>query len=476
MSWVPTPKTTSKDEGAPPARTRPDGPSETSGGGSSRSEGGSQPERGPSTRAAIVRLVVAVAVIVTAFLVAGLADLLVFILALVACVILHELGHYLTAKWSHMKVTEFFIGFGPRLWSVRRGETEYGFKPIVAGAYVKIPGMTNLEQVDPADEARTYRQQPFRRRILVASAGSIMHFVIAFVLAAAVALSVGVPTGTQVAVAGFTPWPGHRETAAQLAGMEPGDRVVSIDGTRVETTTALSRSIQSAKGAPVRIVVEHDGRRQTLVVKPQAGHVVTKGKTAGEEVLGKGAGRGVGKTEWLIGIETSLAPVFSTQTPWQAVVWAGNDVGNITRLSVIGFGHAFSPGGLSSLFHQVTNTQAASKAAANPTKSNRILSVVEAARLATQAEAKGAYYFISILIALNIALGLLNMLPMLPLDGGHVVIALYERVRTRRGRPYYQADVAKLMPVAYAFMALLVVVVGSAVFLDIAHPLANPFG
>ncbi|MGC8471416.1 MAG: site-2 protease family protein, partial [Acidimicrobiales bacterium] len=92
-----------------------------------------------------MRFVVAVGVIVAGLLAAGLGDLLVFIAALVAIVILHELGHYLTAKWSHMKVTEFFIGFGPRLWSIRRGETEYGVKPILAGAYVKIPGMTNLE-------------------------------------------------------------------------------------------------------------------------------------------------------------------------------------------------------------------------------------------------------------------------------------------------------------------------------------------
>jgi len=426
---------------------------------------------GGSARWAIVRFVVGAGVIVAGLLAAGLGDLLIFIAALVAIVVLHELGHYLTAKWSHMKVTEFFIGFGPRLWSIRRGETEYGVKPILAGAYVKIPGMTNLEEVDPADEARTYRQQPFHRRILVASAGSIMHYVVALVLAFGLALFVGVPTGTQVTVTGFTRWPGRTATAAQLAGMKPGDRVVSVDGEHVSSTTQLSEAIQARKGRPVEIVVERAGRRSTLTVQPQAGHVVTTGRTRGEEVIGKGP-----KTQWLIGISTGLAPVFSPRNPWQAVVWAGDDIGNVTRLTVVGLGHAFSPGGLTSLFHQVASPQAASKAAANPVKSNRILSVVETARLATQAEAKGAYYFLSILIALSIALGLLNMLPMLPLDGGHVAIAVYERIRTRRGRPYYQADVAKLMPVAYAFITILLVIVGSAVFLDIAHPLANPFG
>jgi membrane-associated protease RseP (regulator of RpoE activity) len=419
---------------------------------------------------------VAVAAIVAVFLATGLTNLLVFIVALVGIVVLHELGHYLTAKWSHMKVTEFFIGFGPRLWSHRFGETEYGVKPILVGAYVKIPGMTNLEDVDPADEARTYRQQPFHRRLLVASAGSIMHYVIAFVLAVILVLSIGAPSGTKVTVTGFTKWAGHRETAAQLAGMRSGDTIVSVDGKKLSDTTQLSRDIQAARGKPVTIVVERDGHLATLTVLPQAGHVVEKGRTAGREVLGAGTGTGSGKTQWLIGIETRPVTVFSPKNPLQAAAWAGRDVGNITRLTVVGLGHAFSPGGLSSLFHQVTNTKAATQAAANPAKSNRIISVYGTARLAVQAESKGAYYFVSILIALNIALGLLNMLPMLPLDGGHVLIALYERIRTRRGRPYYHADVAKLMPVAYAFMAALLLVVGSAVFLDIAHPLANPFG
>ncbi len=102
--------------------------------------------------------------------------MLVVVLALVAMVMLHELGHFATAKWSGMKVTEYFFGFGPRLWSIRRGETEYGVKAIPAGGYVRIVGMTMLEEVDPPDEARSYRQATFPRRLLVAVAGSAMHF------------------------------------------------------------------------------------------------------------------------------------------------------------------------------------------------------------------------------------------------------------------------------------------------------------
>src|SRR5207302_1755928 len=112
----------------------------------------------------------------------GVTKTLAVIIAIVVMIMLHELGHFATAKWADMKVTEYFLGFGPRLWSVRKGETEYGIKAIPAGGYVKIIGMSNLEDVDPADEPRTYRQQPFWRRLSVAVAGSTMHFIIALLL------------------------------------------------------------------------------------------------------------------------------------------------------------------------------------------------------------------------------------------------------------------------------------------------------
>ncbi len=146
---------------------------------------------------ALVRLVVAMAAVVAVFLAAGLSALLVVIVAIIVMVMVHELGHFATAKWSRMKVTEYFVGFGPRLWSIRRGETEYGVKAIPAGGYVKIPGMSNLEEIDPADEAGTYRQQPFHKRIIVASAGSFMHFVMALLLAYAALLFFGNPTSAE---------------------------------------------------------------------------------------------------------------------------------------------------------------------------------------------------------------------------------------------------------------------------------------
>ena len=137
------------------------------------------------------------------------------ILGLVVTIFLHELGHYLTAKRSGMKVTEFFIGFGPKIWSFQRGETEYGFKVIPAGAYVRIIGMNNLDESDPADEARTYRQQSFPKRLLVVSAGSLSHLVQAFVIGVVLLGVVGIPGGsiTDPSGRGVDGRPGGRATA-----------------------------------------------------------------------------------------------------------------------------------------------------------------------------------------------------------------------------------------------------------------------
>ena len=107
--------------------------------------------------------------------------MLMVTLVIVFVVFAHELGHFITARITGMKATEFFIGFGPRLFSFRRGETEFGVKPILLGAYVKLVGMTNLDEVDAKDEARTYRQQSYPKRLLVAAAGSSMHFLMALV-------------------------------------------------------------------------------------------------------------------------------------------------------------------------------------------------------------------------------------------------------------------------------------------------------
>jgi len=462
--------TTRSDERSFETPGVPDGPT----GGAT---GGKTPSPAPPSNGwALFRLLVAVALIAALFVVLGGGPLLIVIVAILVMVMVHELGHFATAKWSHMKVTEYFVGFGPRLWSIRRGETDYGIKPILAGGYVKIPGMTNLEEIDPVDEPRTYRQQPFHNRIIVACAGSFMHFVMAFLLAWAAVLIFGVPSSTGVAIGGFEKWAGHTQNAAQLAGLRVGDDIVAVNGHRITDPNQLVSVINDSPGRPVSLEIDRGGHLSTLTVVPAIGRTTASGgeniTTAGQGTPRTTAGTTAkgSKPVGLIGIQTS--EVRSSEGPLRAIGTAVVDVGTTTSATLAGLGHLFSPNGLHSLYGQVTNAHQAAVATANGTRPS---SIVGAVRVATQAEQAGWLDLIDVLIALNIVIGLVNLLPMLPLDGGHVAIAVYERIRTRRGKPYYQADAAKLLPVVYVFVALLVVVVGSAVFLDIAHPMANPF-
>jgi membrane-associated protease RseP (regulator of RpoE activity) len=171
----------------------------------------------------------------------------------------------------------------------------------------------------------------------------------------------------------------------------------------------------------------------------------------------------------LIGVE--LGYPLQTVPPLQAAGRSVTEVGSIMKEAVVAVWDRFSPAGIANLFDQVSNEQAAKSAAAS---GSRPESIYGAVRTATQGVQAGWADFLLVLVEINVFIGLLNLFPMLPLDGGHVLVAVYERVRSRKGRPYH-ADVAKLSPVAYAFVALLGFVVISALYLDITNPIPNPF-
>src|SRR5580692_6480436 len=140
---------------------------------------------------------------------------------------LHESGHFVAAKRFGMKATKYFIGFGPTLWSTTRGETEYGIKALPVGGYVKIIGMTSLDEVDPEDEPRSFRQAPAWQRLIVLAAGSFMHFVLAAVIIFGLAVGIGIQNeGCTTA-----------QSPAQQAGLQTGDQVTSFDGTPVSSWT-----------------------------------------------------------------------------------------------------------------------------------------------------------------------------------------------------------------------------------------------
>ncbi|HWE66706.1 MAG TPA: site-2 protease family protein [Acidimicrobiales bacterium] len=411
--------------------------------------------------AQVVRLLVVLAIVTAIFLAAGLGDLLLFIAILIVIVMLHELGHFATAKWSGMKVTEYFVGFGPRLWSVRRGETEYGVKAIPAGGYVRITGFTVLEEVAEEDEPRTYRQQPFWKRLIVGSAGSAMHFIIALVLAFIVVLSFGV-SSNNVQVAQLDHWQGVARTPAQVAGLRSGDVITSVNGKALNGIDNLTKAIAGSAGTPITIGFERDGQAHQVTVTPQKGQGIT---------LSGAGGQKLSPNKGYIGI--ALEPATASENPLRAVGTAFANVGSYTSQEVGGIVKTFSASGIESVYHQVTNSKDAAKAAKNPNNA-RPVSLVGIASLGVQAQQAGLVDLLNLLILINIIFGLINMLPMIPLDGGHVAVAAYEWIRTRKGQPYYRADITKLFPVVFVFVAVLLVLVFSGVFLDITHPIKLP--
>jgi membrane-associated protease RseP (regulator of RpoE activity) len=420
-----------------------------------------EPDLAPSddaTRSRVVQLVVSLVLITAIFIALGWGYLLLFIAILFAIVMLHEFGHFVTAKWAGMQVTEYFVGFGPRLWSVRKGETEYGVKAIPAGGYVRITGFTATEEVAEEDEARAYRQQPFHQRIIVASAGSAMHILIAFVLAIILVLSFGHSTN-DIKVAGLDHWNG-RTTPAAVAGLRAGDTIVSINGKPFAGPESMINTIGTSIGKPLTLGVRRDGKLIDLHATPQSGAGI---KVDGQKLSKKGY---LGFT---IGGYASQ-PVSVLGSPGAAI----STMWNLAHEEVTGLGQTFSPSGLTSIYHQVTNARDAQSVVNNPGSAPRPVSIIGIAHLGAQSEQAGLESVLLLLITINLVFAILNMLPMIPLDGGHVAVAAYEWIRTKKGQPYYRADITKLYPVAAVFIALLLAFVLSAIYLDITHPLQIP--
>lgn len=379
--------------------------------------------------------------------VTGRFALVAFILAFIAIVMVHEGGHFVAAKKSGMKVTEFFVGFGPRLWSIRKGETEYGVKALPFGGYVKVIGMSNLDRdVDPADEARTYRRQSYPRRVVFALAGVLTHFVMAFLLLIVLFSAVGLPKPSleigSISRLATGPSP------AVEAGFKVGDRILSVDGRNVAAWEDVPAVIRDRAGRPVEFVVERDGQPVRLTVTPT-------------EVTQNGVTRG------FVGIGPK--PVTERMNPVAAAGGAVSQIWDLSTGSVKGLGTFFAPSSLKSYAGQLTNATSSKPAPADDT---RFLSVVGVARIAAESSAVNMLY---LLVLLNVFMGVFNLVPLLPLDGGHVAIATYERIRSRKGRQPYQADVAKMIPVAAVMIAVLVLIGVTSLYLDIVKPMANPF-
>ena len=391
--------------------------------------------------------------------------------AIVVMIFLHELGHYLTAKWCGMKVTEFFLFFGPKIWSFKRGETEYGIKCIPLGAYVRIIGMSNLEtDIAAADEPRTYRQQSFPKRLLVVSAGSIMHMVQAFVLLVLLFSVLGVPGehslaqrlgGQEVDEESWTVGHVGEDTAAEAAGLRVGDELVSIGGEPVAVWADVGDAVAPRPGEEVDLEVLRDGERLELEA--------TLGQREDEPEKG------------FLGISPDYPPLPTVRvSPVRGTVEAAQVTGVLMGQTVQGL-TAFFTGGVDDFAADVADgaaTPPADGAVTGPgggripteDDDHRLLSIFGIARIGAGVFEEGLFGFFILMIMVNVSIGLLNMIPLLPLDGGHAAVAIYERIRSI-GRQRHMADVSRLLPITYAVFMFMVLLGVSAIYLDVVDPI-----
>ena len=363
-----------------------------------------------------------------------------FVIALIVSIVLHELGHYLGARWGGMKVTEYFIGFGPRIWSTRRGETEYGLKALPLGAYVKVPGMSNLEEIPPEEEARTYRAQSYGRRVRMVFAGPAMNLLIALVL------FIGFFAFHDERIISDPRWPAidapGEGSPAAVAGLQAGDRILRMNGVDVSNFDTFRTTVRDLPGKTVPLDIERSGEPLELQV------------TLADRNPGTGE-RGIG----FLGVSPAVDVTYVKRNMPEAVQRSFTEFGTQVGGTVVGIGRIFSPAGLTKLWQTVTGQRPD-----DPTQ--RASSIVGIVREGGRAADTGWIYFVGLLGAVNLALGLFNLLPLLPLDGGHIVIATYERLRSRKGR-VYRVDMAKVMPIFVVPLIILFTVVMGSFWLDI---------
>ena len=376
----------------------------------------------------------------------GGLGVLLFIFTLVLMVMVHEGGHLTAARLCGMKVEEYFFGFGPRIFSFRRGETEYGMKAIPAGGYVKIAGMNPFQTVPDSELPRTFGAKPAWQRAIVLSAGSATHFVMAALLLTFSFAILGVegnPTTTLQSVTASSASINGTPGPAEAAGLKVGDQIVALDGNPVSTWDDLQKYIKARPGTPVNVQVNRGGQLLSFTVTP------ARATDSDSKTIGR------------IGVSPRITEI---KEALPKALWDGiRGVGSLIVGSLQGIGQLFSAKGIGSIVSSVKGTKV------SPTAPQPV-GLVGAARVAGQAVQTGqGQNLVNILALFIVFLGVVNLLPLPPLDGGHLLVLLIGRIR---GRP---VDARKVVPVAAVVLSLLVLLSMAILYADIIHPAANPF-
>ena len=394
---------------------------------------------------------------------------LLFALGLLLSIAWHECGHMWAAQRTGMLVRRYFIGFGPTIWSFRRGETEYGIKALPLGGFCDIAGMTTYDEIAPEDAPRAMYLQKAWKRFVVMIAGPMQNFILGFVLIVILALSAGLPdlsppptparvgqtacvSATIAADGTSSPCAGAGPAAA--AGLRAGDEIVAANGTPVRDAADLTPIIRTSTG-PVTLTIERDGVRSNVVATPQRVVVTSTSST------------GVVSTQTVnqIGIEYPRTAGYKHYNALTAipgsVVFTGQ-LANATWDSLLSL-----PSKVGALWTSVTGGE---RAADTP------VSVYGASVIGGDLAERGQWTAVLLLlISINFFLGLFNLVPLLPLDGGHIAIIGYEKarntIRARLGKVAKgPVDYIKLMPATYVVLAIM----GSYMVLTLTADIINP--
>jgi len=381
----------------------------------------------------------------------------IMITGVVLMIVIHEGGHFLAAKGFGMKATEAFFGFGPRLWSITRGETEYGIKAIPFGGYVRIIGMNPFEEIPPEEEGRTYRASPYWQKTIVVLAGIASHFVVAFALLWFVGVVWGtlatdaegavVRTTTVAAVSEYvvgteTPSP------AAVAGTLDGDTIRAANGQAMNSWDAFTDFVGARPGETIEVGVERDGQPVQLTATLAA---VDRPLVDDDgEVITDSNGEAVTEVVGFYGVTPTA--LREAQGPLAMIPVAASQFGEAIVQSVQGLWQLVIgfPKLIASLFggnDEILDTV-------------RPISPIGLVQIAGPLEST-----LQLLALVNIFVGVLNFVPLYPLDGGHFAVATYEKVTGR------EPNVERLLPVAAVVFIFLVSLGLVGVYLDIFKPL-----